>query len=288
MATNKGAELLESLKTQGLSQQEMLNRLDAIVDAESARPEGKRDRELIQACIDLQWFLTTGEHCTSKKEVARLKLDSALHKREKQTANGHGHSAKVLVAVFCLVAVVIVLPIAGQTLLSCKWIEGQTVDGGEVYQLNGQAVELDMLKKAIADRIDEDIEIKTSDFSALSGLIEVRGIHPEHLPSGWVCEEYSYKRIDSITYYVERYIHKKDEIEYRCIAFSDADSVVGGLEQNEAGQTILIGSKKVYLTDNIDTMTANWNVGLQKNTLHGKYTLDELKEFIESIKYEKN
>ena len=44
MATNKGAELLESLKTQGLSQQEMLNRLDAIVYAESARPEGKRDR----------------------------------------------------------------------------------------------------------------------------------------------------------------------------------------------------------------------------------------------------
>ena len=83
MATNKGAELLESLKTQGLSQQEMLNRLDAIVDDESARPEGKRDRELIQACIDLQWFLTTGEHYTSEKEVARLKLDSALHNREK-------------------------------------------------------------------------------------------------------------------------------------------------------------------------------------------------------------
>ena len=122
------SKLLESLKTQGLSQQEMLNRLGAIVDAESARPEGKRDRELIQACIDLQWFLTTGEHYTSKKEVARLKLDSALHKREKQTANGHRHSAKVLAAVFCLVAVVIVLPIAGQTLLSRKWIEGQTVD----------------------------------------------------------------------------------------------------------------------------------------------------------------
>ena len=150
MASNKGAELLESLKTQGLSQQEMLNRLDAIIDAESARPEGKRDRELIQACIDLQWFLTTGEHYTSKKEVARLKLDSALHKREKQTANGHGHSAKVLAAVFCLVAVVIVLPIAGQTLLSRKWIEGQTVDGGEVYRLNGNEVDPRMMKEAIA------------------------------------------------------------------------------------------------------------------------------------------
>ena len=47
MATNKGAELLESLKTQGLSQQEMLNRLDAIIDAESTRPEGKRDMSTI-------------------------------------------------------------------------------------------------------------------------------------------------------------------------------------------------------------------------------------------------
>ena len=186
MATNKGAELLESLKTQGLSQQEMLNRLDAIVDAESARPEGKRDRELIQACIDLQWFLTTGEHYTSEKEVARLKLDSALHKREKQTANGHGHSAKVLAAVFCLVAVVIVLPIAGQTLLSRKWIEGQTVDGGEVYQLNGQAVELDMLKNGINsmamslaayhEEMQHNIDQATSDLRETLEQMEIQNV----------------------------------------------------------------------------------------------------------------
>lgn len=44
MATNKGAELLESLKTQGLSQQEMLNRLDAIIDAESS-PAGRKARQ---------------------------------------------------------------------------------------------------------------------------------------------------------------------------------------------------------------------------------------------------
>lgn len=220
--------------------------------------------------------------------MARLKLDSALHKREKQTANGHGHSAKVLAAVFCLVAVVIVLPIAGQTLLSRKWIEGQTVDGGEVYQLNGQAVELDMLKRRLPMEQTKILRSRQATLSALSGLIEVRGIHPEHLPSGWVCEEYSYKRIDSTTYYVERYIHKKDEIEYRCIAFSDADSVVGGLEQNETGQTILIGSKKVYLTENIDTLTATWNKKLENYTVHGKYTLDELKELVESINDEKN
>ena len=283
MATNKGAELLESLKTQGLSQQEMLNRLDAIVDAESARPEGKRDRELIQACIALQWFLTTGEHYTSEREVARLKLDSALHKREKQTANGHGHSAKVLAAVFCLVAVVIVLPIAGQTLLSRKWIEGQTVDGGEVYQLNGQAVELDMLKKAIADRIDEDIEIKTSDFSVFSGLIEVRGIHPEHLPSGWVCEEYSYTRIDSTIYYAESYLNGQNRIEYRCTVFQDADSVIGGKEQDETGQKLQMGSNKVYTTENINTKTATWSVGLTDYSLYGNYTLEELRNFVESI-----
>lgn len=280
MATNKGAELLESLKTQGLSQREMLNRLDAIIDAESARPEGKRDRELIQACIDLQWFLTTGEHYTSEKEVARQKLDSALHEREKQTANGQGHPAKTLAAVFCLVVAAIMLPMAGQTLLSRKWIEGQTVDGGEVYQLNGQEVELDMLKKAIADRTDEDIEIKTSDFSALSGLIEVQSIHPEHLPSGWVCEEYSYTRIDSIIYYAESYLNEQKRIEYRCTIFPDADSVVGGMEQNGAGQEATIGSVKVYMTSNIEKQMANWNENLTSFSLYGDYTLNELKQFI--------
>ena len=251
MATNKGAELLESLKTQGLSQQEMLNRLDAIIDAESARPEGKRDRELIQACIDLQWFLTTGEHYTSEKEVARLKLDSALHKREKQTANGHGHSAKVLAAVFCLVAV-------------------------EGFMLG----ELDMLKKAIADRIDEDIEIKTSDFSALSGLIEVRGIHPEHLPSGWVCEEYRYIRIDSIIYYAESYLKGQERIEYRCTIFPEADLVIGGMEQNEAGQEEKIGSTKVYIASNIEKKMANWNRNLLNFSIYGNYTFEELQQFI--------
>lgn len=280
MASNKGAELLESLKKQGLSQQEMLNRLDAIVDAESAQPEGKRDRELIQACIDLQWFLTTGEHYTSEKEVARQKLDSALHEREKQTANGQGHPAKTLAAVFCLVVAAIMLPMAGQTLLSRKWIEGQTVDGGEVYQLNGQEVELDMLKKAIADRTDEDIEIKTSDFSALSGLIEVQSIHPEHLPSGWVCEEYSYTRIDSIIYYAESYLNEQKRIEYRCTIFPDADSVVGGMEQNGAGQEATIGSVKVYMTSNIEKQMANWNENLTSFSLYGDYTLNELKQFI--------
>ena len=55
MATNKGAELLESLKTQGLSQQEMLNRLDAIIDAESARRAGiNRDHRFVFGNFDLQ------------------------------------------------------------------------------------------------------------------------------------------------------------------------------------------------------------------------------------------
>ena len=154
------------------------------------------------------------------------------------------------------------------------------MDGGEVYQLNGQEVELDMLKKAIADRTDEDIEIKTSDFSALSGLIEVQSIHPEHLPSGWVCEEYSYTRIDSIIYYAESYLNEQKRIEYRCTIFPDADSVVGGMEQNGAGQEATIGSVKVYMTSNIEKQMANWNENLTSFSLYGDYTLNELKQFI--------
>lgn len=151
MASNKGAELLESLKKQGLSQQEKLNRLDAIVDAESAQPEGKRDRELIQACIDLQWFLTTGEHYTSEKEVARQKLDSALHKQRKTNGEWTRASCQDVGGGILPCRCGIMLPIAGQSAAEPQMVEGQTVDGGEVYRLNGNEVDPGMMKEAIAE-----------------------------------------------------------------------------------------------------------------------------------------
>lgn len=286
MATNKGAELLESLKTQGLSQQKMLNRLDAIIDAESARPEGKRDRELIQACIDLQWFLTTGEHYTSKKEVARLKLDSALHKREKQTANGHRHSAKVLAAVFCLAAVVIVLPIAGQTLLSRKWIEGQTVDGGEVYRLNGNEVDPGMMKEAIAENSDDDISIITSDREMIAQIPGVREIMLNYIPEGWENGEYKYSRMDGTQFYAETYYSKQNQkdIRYRYVSFENMDSVSNEIQQDAAGIEKRINEVNVYFTNNNEVAVATWNIDLSNYTLFAPVSEEEMQKMIESIK----
>ena len=286
MATNKGAEILESLKTQGLSQREMLNRLDAIIDAESARPEGKRDRELIQACIDLQWFLTTGEHYTSKKEVARLKLDSALHKREKQTANGHGHSAKVLAAVFCLVAVVIVLPIAGQTLLSRKWIEGQTVDGGEVYRLNGNEVDPGMMKEAIAENSDDDISIITSDREMIAQIPGVREIMLNYIPEGWENGEYKYLRIDGTQSYAETYYSKQNQkdIRYRSVSFENMNSVSNEIQQDAAGIEKRINEVSVYFTNNNEVTVATWSIDLNNYTLFAPVSEEEVQKMIESIK----
>lgn len=286
MATNKGAELLESLKTQGLSQQKMLNRLDAIIDAESARPEGKRDRELIQACIDLQWFLTTGEHYTSKKEVARLKLDSALHKREKQTANGHRHSAKVLAAVFCLAAVVIVLPIAGQTLLSRKWIEGQTVDGGEVYRLNGNEVDPGMMKEAIAENSDDDISIITSDREMIAQIPGVREIMLNYIPEGWENGEYKYSRMDGTQFYAETYYSKQNQkdIRYRSVSFENMDSVSNEIQQDAAGIEKRINEVNVYFTNNNEVAVATWNIDLSNYILFAPVSEEEMQKMIESIK----
>ena len=286
MASNKGAELLESLKKQGLSQQEMLNRLDAIVDAESAQPEGKRDRELIQACIDLQWFLTTGEHYTSEKEVARQKLDSALHKREKQTANGHGHSAKVLAAVFCLVAVVIVLPIAGQTLLSRKWIEGQTVDGGEVYRLNGNEVDPRMMKEAIAENSDDDISIITSDREMIAQIPGVREIMLNYIPEGGENGEYKYLRIAGTQFYAETYYSKQNQkdIRYRSVSFENMNSVSNEIQQDAAGIEKRINEVSVYFTNNNEVTVATWSIDLNNYTLFAPVSEEEVQKMIESIK----
>ena len=75
-------------------------------------------------------------------------------------------------------------------------------------------------------------------------------------------------------------MNEQKRIEYRCTIFPDADSVVGGMEQNGAGQEATIGSVKVYMTSNIEKQMANWSENLTSFSLYGDYTLNELKQFI--------
>lgn len=286
MLKERSKELLDRLKRQGLTAKEIEERLNAIIDAECSLPEGRQNQELVDACVDLQWFLATGEHYKSNREEAKKKLDNALREREARGKARRGRNPlAVVVCTLCFAALLMVLPATGQNVLHRRWIEGETVAGGEVYRLNGAEVDPGLMKEAIAEIKQEDISIVTSDYEMLSQIQTVHNVHPKYVPQGWKIDSYNYSCIENVVYYSEKY-HKmgeKKELSYRCIIYPDVESVADGIEQNQNGDLSVIKNRKVYFTENYEMLAAAWSNGLTYYSIFAPFEHEEISKIIDSI-----
>lgn len=292
MAKYDRSELLQVLSLQGLTRAEALKKIDTIISTEFTLPEDQQNRQLIKAALDLQWFLSTGEHYVSRKEAAKQKLNDLVN-AEKIPSSHRISEGKFfrhpVVTMACLLCLILSIPLLFQTGISRQWISGNSVQNDEVYHLNGYEVDLNIVKDAIADISDRDYSITTSDFQVLSSISIVQDIHPQNIPEGWTCQEYSYTQMNNIIYYTEIYqaIDQTDngakELSYRCSIFPDASSVTHDIEQTDEGTFMAIGDYSVYLTQNYDMLVATWNKGLINYSLYGPITPDEAYRLIYSI-----
>lgn len=286
MLKERSKELLDRLKRQGLTAKEIEERLNAIIDAECSLPEGRQNQELVDACVDLQWFLATGEHYKSNREEAKKKLDNALREREARGKARRGRNPlAVVVCTLCFAALLMVLPATGQNVLHRRWIEGETVAGGEVYRLNGAEVDPGLMKEAIAEIKQEDISIVTSDYEMLSQLRVAREMHPRYIPEGWKGLSYNYTCIENVVYYVERYGKEDEEKEllYKCVVYPDAESAVDDIQQNEKGDKSEIGNRSVYFTENYDMLVAAWSSELISFSISAPLEYKEMIKMVSSI-----
>lgn len=289
MPGEKGEELLQKLKAQGLNREEIENRLNAILDAEYAQPEERRDRELIDACVALQWFLMTGEPYQSNKEAVKKRLDDRIRERETgRRKKQRWRPRAALTAAACAAVLILVIPIAAQTLLSRREITGETIAGGEVYRLNGVEVDAGTLQQAVAEDDLEDISIVTNDYAALSQIPAVRKLHPQYIPKGWKISEYQYKCTEEAVYYYEKYqkAGEEKELTYRCIVYPNALVVNDNIQQNGMGDEAIVGAHSVYFTENYDMLAAMWSDELASYSLFAPLEKEEILKIIDSIEGE--
>ncbi|MDO5378406.1 MAG: DUF4367 domain-containing protein [Clostridia bacterium] len=288
MAGERHSQLLDELLKQNLTAEEITKRLSAIIDREIELPDGQRDQELIDACVDLQWYLATGEHYVSNRAGAKARLDAMIGAEENGAAKRRGRRMTVRVAAaVCCAAALLFLPIAGRGLFGGERIEGTTVDGGEVYQLNGVAVEAKKLDAAIADaEADaEDLSITTTDYAMISKLPGVAEMHLGYVPEGWKNDYYRYVRTANVVHYLECYsLDNTDKIlKLECTVYPDAKSIIDGIEQNESGEILTIEGKSVYFAQNYNLSIATWSEGLTNYLISGPLTQQEFIQMIESV-----
>lgn len=290
MAVERISIYLKAIVDQGLSKEEMLSRLDAIVAAEYELPKSCRNKEFIEACLDLQWFLMKGEHYRSRKEEASEKLAYVLDKHTHSGEREHHRAQRILCRRIAVIAscviLLMVLPFAGQTFLSREWIEGESVRNGEIYRLNGEEVDPHLVEKAIADVDNEELILSTTDAAMIAKIPGVQDIQMHYVPEGWERSEYLYMNVDGMIKYREIFISNdeaKKEIIYMCMKYPDAESIDSQLQQNEMGYVGNVKEREVYFSRNYDLLFAVWNEGLTNSTLYGPIDHTEMVKMINSI-----
>lgn len=285
MQNRKNSELFEYITQSGMTKAQIISRLNEMIDAESLKPEEQRDAEFISACLELQYFVTTGEEYQSNKEVAKKKLMQAIHVQKEDRNKAKPRKLSIGVAAACVACLFLVLPIVGQTLLERRWIEGTTVEGGEVYRLNGNEIDPDLLKEVIAEDQNSDMAIQTDDYTVISLISGVKEMHPGYIPNNWFCTEYSYEVVDGTVFYKERYSNSdfSNDLVIKCISYADIESVNTDIEQDQDGYQINIGEINVYISTNIDMTVATWDDGLQSFSVYGPIKTDSVQKIIKSI-----
>lgn len=285
MQNRKNSELFEYITQSGMTKAQIISRLNEMIDAESLKPEEQRDAEFISACLELQYFVTTGEEYQSSKEVAKKKLMQAIHVQKEDRNKAKPRKLSIGVAAACVACLFLVLPIVGQTLLERRWIEGMTVEGGEVYRLNGNEIDPDLLKEVIAEDQNSDMAIQTDDYTVISLISGVKEMHPGYIPNNWFCIEYSYEVVDGTVFYKERYSNSdfSNDLVIKCISYADIESVNTDIEQDQDGYQINIGEINVYISTNIDMTVATWDDGLQSFSVYGPIKTDSVQKIIKSI-----
>lgn len=290
MAVERISIYLKAIVDQGLSKEEMLSRLDAIVAAEYELPKSCRNKEFIEACLDLQWFLMKGEHYRSRKEEASEKLAYVLDKHTQSGEREHHRAQRILCRRIAVIAscviLLMVLPFAGQTFLSREWIEGESVRNGEIYRLNGEEVDPHLVEKAIADVDNEELILSTTDAAMIAKIPGVQDIQMHYVPEGWERSEYLYMNVDGMITYTESFLNtnnKKQNLTYMCMVFPDVESVENQVQQNETGDVFEVNGIVVYVSQNFEMLVAVWNEGLTNRTLYGPIDHTQMELMIASI-----
>lgn len=282
-------QLMEKLLAQKLTRAEILNRLHLVANEEYALPEELQDSGLIQECLELRWFLLTGERYLSRKEEAKRKLNVILKSKACRIKSRRKYDLRVpfyrIGFSFAFVLILMILPMIGQRALRHEWIYGITINNGEIYQLNGEEINPVFVENAIADMLMMDISISSADYRTVSNLPGVSQMHPNYIPENLTSYRYSYVVAGGILYYSEFYqspLNDKTMV-YRCTVYPDAEAVANDIEQNEEGTVEFVDGHPVYFAQNIDLSVATWSTNLTSYLVSGPLQKEEIKLIIESI-----
>lgn len=275
-------QILNAIEEGGFGKDELVQRLNALVDHELSQTERSADMELVQACQDILYRLHhQGEEYVSSCSTSLAKAQKKLNK-PRFSLPSFSPAARIA-AIFII--------LLGGGLLFDLFISGDYLFGlpspdDQQYIVAGTDIDSIVAQEVEAE---QNIGMKILSTSSWEAAIDAYGSAPpipEWLPEGWDPLDYYVvisKRAERLNIQYE----KSDEheyIKYSITRYIDAESAQKEFEQNSTGLKLQISGNSVYLTVNTGSCVAVWLVNNTCYSVTGPISENDISQIIESIR----
>lgn len=215
------------------------------------------------------------------------KTFSQVRSRQAENSSKSFHYGMMAtIAAVCALMFILVPPLFEDVFLF-NWQQAHTEDDGEIYVIDGIVHKPDTGKEANAegdsDDSDEMDHVNTDSYEEFCAFIGTEMVIPAVLLEKWNAELYYAIRNDAMLYIDVLYTNDDAQLSYSRTTFYSDVAYSNSINQDEEGETILIGGTEVYVYTNQGDYHAVWSTGRENHILGGEANYDELMELLKEF-----
>lgn len=275
-------QILNAIEEGGFGKDELVQRLNALVDRELSQTDRPADMELTQACQDILYRLHHQGAVYMSNRTASLAKTRKKLRKPRFSISSISPAARV--------AAVLLILFGGGLLfdlfISGDYLFGMPTPDEQQYIIAGTEVDGIVAQEVEAEQNAGMKILSTSSWEAAIDAYGSAPPIPEWLPEGWDPLDY-YVVVSKRAARLNIQYKKSDEreyIKYSITRYIDAESAQKEFEQNSTGLKLQINGNSVYLTVNTGSCVAVWLVNNTCYSVTGPISENDISQIIESIR----
>ena len=275
-------QILNAIEEGGFGKDELVQRLNALVDRELSQTDRPADMELTQACQDILYRLHHQGAVYMSNRTASLATARKKLRKQRFSIPSISPAARV--------AAVLLILFGGGLLfdlfISGDYLFGMPTPDEQQYIIAGTEVDGIVAQEVEAEQNAGMKILSTSSWEAAIDAYGSTPPIPEWLPEGWDPLDY-YVVVSKRAARLNIQYKKSDEreyIKYSITRYIDAESAQKEFEQNSTGLKLQINGNSVYLTVNTGSCVAVWLVNNTCYSVTGPISENDISQIIESIR----
>lgn len=274
-------QILNAIEEGGFGKDELVQRLNALVDHELSQTERSADMELVQACQDILYRLHhQGETYVSNCAASLARTRKKLRKPQ--------FSLSSITPAARFAAVLLILFGGGllfDLFISGDYLFGTPTPDEQQYIIAGTEVDSIVTQEVEAEQNMEIKILSTSSWvAAIDAYCSAPPI-PEWLPEGWDPLDYYVvisKRADRFEVQYSK-LGAEEYVKYSIENYHNVESAQMAFEQNQTGSKHTINGQSVYISINTGSCVAVWLTDSTCYSVTGPVSESDMCQIVESI-----